>query len=381
MQSMTPDTRQNNPVNSRILSLDAFRGLTIAGMIIVNNQGDWQHVYKPLKHASWHGWLGADVIFPFFLFICGVSIAISFSKKSDAEINNSFFLKKIVIRSILIFLLGLIINLFPDFNFYNFRIPGVLQRIAVCYLISSIIFIYFREKIQFLITISILAVYYLLLQYFPSCDESASCDPFSPLQNFCRTVDINILGIHTYKNGTAPGLDPEGILSTLPSIASAIAGVIFGKMFLSGKKFSLMILTGTVLIFSGLFLDKIIPINKILWTPSYVLLMAGLASVMFLLFSLLIDSRKNILWSKPFIFLGKNALAIFFISTLLAKLSVHLKFMKEDGSIISLKMILYKNISDHMSSYNASLTYSLIYLSIWMIAAYVLHRKNIIIKI
>ncbi len=378
---MTPDTRQNNPVNSRIFSLDAFRGLTIAGMIIVNNQGDWQHVYRPLKHASWHGWLGADIIFPFFLFICGVSIAISFSKKSDDETGRSLFFKKIIIRSILIFLLGLIINFFPEFNFTNFRIPGVLQRIAVCYLISAIIFIYLKEKIQILISIIILAVYFFLLQSFPSCDASASCDPFSAAQNLCRTVDINILGGHTYKNGTAPGLDPDGILSTLPSIASTLAGVFFGKMFISRKKFSFMILIGAILIISGLFLDKIIPINKILWTPSYVLLMAGLASVMFLLFSFLIDSRKNLLWSKPFIFLGENALAVFFISTLIAKFSVYLKFMQEDGSFISLKMILYKNISDHMSSYNASLTYSLIYLSIWMIAAYILHRKNIIIKV
>jgi predicted acyltransferase len=190
-----------------------------------------------------------------------------------------------------------------------------------------------------------------------------------------------LLGKHSYVNGTVPGLDPEGIFSTLPSIVSTLAGVIFGKIFLTGKKFSLMFLTGFFLILSGLFLDKLIPINKILWTPSYVLLMAGFAFVVFLLFSFLIDSKKKLLWTKPFISLGENALSIFFISTLIAKMTVYLKFIQEDGTAASLKMILYKNISAHLSSYNASLTYSLVYLSIWMIAAYVLNRKNIIIKI
>jgi predicted acyltransferase len=290
-------------------------------------------------------------------------------------------LKKIIIRSIIIFLLGLILNLLPLFNFSTFRIPGVLQRIAVCYMISAIIFLFLKDKIQVIIFFLILAVYSLLLIYFPSCDSNLTCNPFSPAQNLCRYLDIAILGDHVLKNSIAPGLDPEGILSTLPSISSTLAGAVFGKIFLSGKKTYMLITTGFILILSGLILDKIIPVNKILWTPSYVLLMAGIASLVFIIFSFLIDEKKISCWAKPFIPLGKNALIIFFLSTLIAGISVNLKFTLGDGSAINLKMLMYKNISALLPSYYASLTYSLLYLSVWMAVAFFLHRKNIIIKI
>jgi len=211
-----------NILQNRVASVDIFRGLTIAGMIIVNNQGDWSHVYTALRHASWHGLLGADIIFPFFLFIMGVSISHSLSEKKD---RRSTIVGKIILRSIILFLLGIILNLFPNFNFETIRIPGVLQRISICYLAAGLIFLFSEIRMQALVCAALLVLYWIIL-----APPGSGTDSLDQNGNICQFVDRALLAGHVYDKSASMGLDPEGILSTIPSVSSTLFGAVFAGL-------------------------------------------------------------------------------------------------------------------------------------------------------
>ena len=209
----------------RLLSLDVFRGITIAGMVLVNNPGTWDAIYPPLEHAEWHGWTPTDFIFPFFLFIVGIAISFALGKRVESGANKAIYLK-IFRRSALIFLLGLFIAAFPFFDLSTLRIPGVLQRIAVCYLIVSLIFLHTNWKQQTIVGISVLLIYWILMSvvYVPGCEITTYDDKTCNLAAF---IDRSIFGDnHIWILGKV--YDPEGLLSTLPALATAISGVLTG---------------------------------------------------------------------------------------------------------------------------------------------------------
>lgn len=259
----------------RLSSLDAFRGLTIAGMILVNNPGSWKHVYAPLRHAEWHGWTPTDLVFPFFLFIVGVSISLSFSKRMEQGIAKNELYLKTLKRTVILFGLGILLALFPHFNFLTIRIPGVLQRIALCYLFSSLLFLKTGIKGRCMTSFSFLAIYWLMMKLVPVPGYGPGILAYEG--NLCAYIDSHLLAGHLYK----PGFDPEGILSTLPAIATTLLGALTGDWLRSSKiilhKTIGILIGGLFFTLSGLLLHPLFPINKQLWTSTYVLFTAGVA--------------------------------------------------------------------------------------------------------
>ena len=326
----------------RLLSLDFFRGLTVAAMILVNNPGSWGHIYAPLAHAEWHGCTPTDLVFPFFLFIVGVSIAYAMgSKKLDVSSHNKTMLKALK-RALTLFGLGLLLAIFPrNFSTFdlvdslsNLRIPGVLQRIGVVFFISSIIFLKASEKNIFRIIILILVSYWALMTFVPV--PGVGYPNLEKETNLGAWLDRTILTeAHLWKS--AKTWDPEGILSTLPAIATGLFGVLVGvylkrKEIDSSTKIAWLFSVGVLATLAGLFWDLQFPINKALWTSSYVLYTGGLATIVLALSYWIIDVNKYNRFTKPFVVYGVNAITVFFLSGLMPRLVNMIKIKQTDGT-------------------------------------------------
>jgi predicted acyltransferase len=320
----------------RLLSLDAFRGFTIAGMILVNNPGSWNHVYPLLLHSKWTGCTPTDLVFPFFLFIAGVSMWFSF-KTFKYELSKSVTIK-IVRRSLVIFMVGAFLNAFPfiDFEWHTFRIMGVLQRISIAYFFAAFLCILLSRRNLIILSVLILACYYLLLNF------GGSSEPFSLEGNLVKHLDISILGESHLYNGFGIPFDPEGLLSTLPSVVSIISGFLIGNFLekIQNKEFSLrrLILTGISLIIAGLLFSFVMPVIKALWTSSYVLLTSGMACVILSLFVFLIDMKGMKKIAQPLVVFGSNSLFIYGFSGVLGTLLYIIPLGKE-----SMKDFLYNH--------------------------------------
>src|SRR6185295_1155486 len=214
----------------RLVSLDVFRGITIAGMVLVNNPGSWEHIYWPLEHAQWHGWTPTDFVFPFFLFIVGVAITLAFGSRVESGRTSDLYLK-IVKRTLIIFGIGLFLNALPYFNLSELRIPGVLQRIAVCYFFASILFVTTKVRTQVAITIALLLGYWLLVKVVPA-PGFAACD-LTKEGSLPSFIDRVVFGKHVWALGKV--YDPEGLLSTIPAIATTLIGLLTGSWLRSKK--------------------------------------------------------------------------------------------------------------------------------------------------
>jgi len=426
---------------TRLISLDVFRGMTIAGMVMVNNPGTWSAIYPPLQHAEWHGITPTDYIFPFFLFIVGVAIPIALGKRIEEGITNKVYFK-ILSRAALIFFLGLFMAAFPLFdlskpeiplfaklvtmfglltilylwltgktrepliglallaaflaalylagyplvfrNFQIFRIPGVLQRIAVCYLITSVIFLHVNWKQLAIIGIVLLLFYWLLMSIvpIPGCDFSTINDKACNLAAF---VDRAILGTnHIWQS--AKVYDPEGILSTLPAIATTISGVLTG-LWLKSKRTELekvagMFFVGLILIVLAWCWNPFFPFNKALWTSSYVLYTSGLALCFLGFCYFLIDIKGYRAWTTPFVIFGVNALALFVGSGLMARMMSIVKVAGADGKEIGLQTWIYQTIFAPLAdARTSSLMYAVCFILFWLFLMWLLYRKRIYIKV
>lgn len=376
---MSEETEQN-----RLGSLDVFRGMTIAGMVLVNNPGTWSAIYPPLKHADWHGITPTDYIFPFFLFIVGVAIPLALGRRVEqGGITKDVYLK-IFRRTILIFLLGLFLAAFPYFDFSTLRIPGVLQRIAVCYLISSLIFIRTDWKQQTLIGVGLLLLYWALMTLIqvPNCDVTTIDDKAC---NLAAYIDRAVFGEnHIWRS--AKVFDPEGILSTIPAVVTTISGVLTGTWLVSKRndieKVAGMFFFGIVVCVLGWIWHSFFPINKALWTSSYVVYTSGLA-LLFLAFCFyLIDLKNYKKWTKPFVIFGVNALALFVFSGLLSKTLGTIKVTDAAGKQTSLQGWIFQNVFLSVAEpINASLLFALSYILFWLFLMWLLYRKRIFIKV
>lgn len=374
-----------NKLSDRLISLDVFRGLTIAGMILVNNPGTWSKVYKPLLHAPWNGWTATDFIFPFFLFIVGVAMSLSLTKRIERGDTKSQLYAKIVRRTLIIFAIGFFLNLFPEFNFKTVRIPGVLQRIALCYFFASVIMVEANKKWQIGWTFALLAVYWSLVKLVPVPGYGAGV--LEPKGSLCWYIDSNLLAGHTWKGAPAPGFDPEGILSTLPAIATVMFGVFAGDWIRSDReqyeKVSGLFVAGIVGLVLAEILKGWLPINKNLWTSTYSIFMAGMALIFLAMCYWFIDIKGYKSWGKPFIIFGSNAILVFSLSSLVAKITIKVKWLQPDGSEILLKSYLYKTLFASWAGINefSSLLYPIVYLLIWLVIMWILYRNNIFVKI
>ncbi len=370
----------------RLTSLDAFRGLTMAGMVIVNNPGDWGHVYPPLLHAEWNGCSPTDLIFPFFLFIVGVSITLSRGTMGDPW--------KIVKRSIVIFGLGMVLALYPRWDFTVVRIPGVLQRIAVCYLVSAFFFRWTsppagndgaRRWAQGR-TLGIWAVgltlgYWAVMMLVPVPGGVAG--DLTPNGNLGAYVDRVVFGKHLWVQSKT--WDPEGLLSTIPAIATTllggIAGLWLGSRASGSRKAIGLVGAGLAAVVIGLAWAVVFPLNKGLWTSSYVWFTGGAASVLLALCYALIDLRGWKAWSRPLVILGLNAIALFVLSGLGTKFLMNQKFATASGGMISWRSYIYNTWFVPLADpYNASLLFALANLVVLFVVLWVMDRRGIYLK-
>lgn len=370
--------------SSRLLSLDAFRGATIAGMILVNNPGTWNSIYPQLEHAKWDGWTFTDWIFPFFLWIVGVAMTLSFAKRVEQGADKNHLLLHVLRRAAIIFGLGLFLNGFPFFDLSTIRIPGVLQRIALCYLIGSILYLYLSFRAQVIWTVSLLAAYWLLLKLIPVPGYGAGL--LEPLGSLCWYIDANVLIGHTWSGAPAPGFDPEGILSTIPAIGSTMLGVFTGRWLRSRRsseeKTAWMFVAGNFLLLFGAILDMWFPINKNLWTSSYVVFMAGWALVCLAIFYWLIDVKGYTRWAMPFIIYGMNAIAVFVLSGIVGRLITLIKWTATDGSVLTLKGYIFNTFFSPLGSpVNASLLYAIAFVGIMFLVVWGLWKKKWFLKV
>lgn len=379
------------PVSQRLLSLDAFRGATIAGMILVNNPGTWSTIYPQLEHAKWNGWTFTDWIFPFFLWIVGVAMTMSFAKRMEQGADRKKLFMHVVQRSAIIFLLGLFLSGFPfglilnhQFSFDHIRIPGVLQRIAVCYLIASAIVLTngIRGQINWLA--GLLGGYWLLVKLVPVPGFGAGV--LEPIGSLCWYVDSNVLAGHTWAGAPAPGFDPEGIVSTIPAIASTLFGVLTGHWLRSDRskeeKTVWMFVAGNFMLLLGVIMDMWLPINKNMWTSSYSIFMAGWALVCLAIFYWLMDVKGYVKWGTPFRIYGMNAIAVFVLSGIVGRLLGLIKIEQPDGSLRSLQGHIYQSAFVPIASpLNASLLYAISFILVMFLVVWFLWWRKWFIKV
>ena len=380
----------HNSSAPRLASLDAFRGFTIAAMVLVNNPGDWGNLYSQLEHAPWNGWTFTDWIFPFFLFIGGVSMAFSLGRLAEAGANKPALLAKLARRALLIFLVGFALNIIPNFNFATVRIPGVLQRIALCTLLAAPIVVYFNWRGQLAWIAALLAIYSAFMLWFPVPGFGAGV--LEPGKDFGAWIDRMLLDGHLWSRSKT--WDPEGVFSTLPAICSQLLGVLCGRWLLGrsnqAEKTAWMAMAGLLLLWLGAMLDVVLmPINKSLWTPSFCLFTSGWALLLFSAFYWLLDANPHAAvraaaarWSRPFIIYGMNALFIFALSGLVAKMLGFIKIDQPDGTRRSLGAVLYAPVRAlDIAPVNTSLLYALIFNAAMFAVAYFMWRKKWFVKV
>ncbi|MDE6266175.1 MAG: DUF5009 domain-containing protein [Muribaculaceae bacterium] len=391
-------TETVKPKSNRLLALDILRGITIAGMILVNNPGSWGHIYAPLEHASWNGLTPTDLVFPFFMFIMGVSTFISLRKYEFKPTWPT--IAKIVRRTVVIFLIGLAIAWLGLFlrgigsglavleaalQFDQIRILGVMPRLAICYCAASLIAITLRHNWLPAFVAALLVVYAIILL---TGNGFAFADT-----NIISIVDHKVLGANHMYADTIDGVrlkfDPEGLLSTLPSIAHVLIGFLMGRAIMETKDNNLRIqrlfIVGTILTFSGFLLDFGMPINKKIWSPTFVLTTCGLASSFLGLLIWIIDIKGKKTWCRFFEVFGVNPL---FLYVLGAVLSILIGFIKVPSATaasgsISLKGFIYQDILIPLCGDDtlASLVFAISFVLVNWIIGYALYKKKIYIKI
>jgi predicted acyltransferase len=376
-------TGSSKPIaaTERLISLDVFRGITIAGMVLVNNPGTWSAIYWPLEHAEWHGWTPTDLIFPFFLFIVGVAIPLAFGRRLESGGSRRDLYLKIVKRTLIIFALGMFLAGFPYFPFATIRIPGVLQRIAVCYLFASLIFLNTKIRTQVVITIFLLVLYWLLMTRLHAPGFSAG--DLSKEGSLASFIDRTIFGPHIWKQGKV--YDPEGLLSTIPAIATTMFGVLTGQWLRTDKsqfeKLAGLFVAGAVCIIIGWCWNPFFPINKSLWTTSYVFFTGGLALQFLALCYFVVDIKQYQRWSTPFVVFGRNAITLFVGTGVMARLMGLIKLPWGERTISLQGWIFNKLFLSWAAPINASLAYAICFILLWLGLMWILYARKIFIKV
>lgn len=369
----------------RYLSLDVLRGLTIALMVIVNSPGSWEDIYEPFKHASWHGFTITDMVFPSFLFVVGN--AMSFSLEKFGKESERVFLQKVFKRTIVIFLIGLFLNTFPfvkltasgeftRIDLSTIRVFGVLQRIALCYCAAALVLHYFTTRGAIIFCLAALFGYWALMYFFG--DEG---DPYSLAGNAALKLDLWLINPANLYKGEGVPFDPEGILSTLPAIVNVIGGYFAGQYIQKNGNTKatvrILIYSGIALVALGLLWDILFPINKKIWTSSFVLLTVGLNVISIAFLILVIELAKLKRWTYFFEVFGRNPLILYALSGMIVRL---MALVKIDS--VPLKPWLYNNVFLTVASpKNASLAYALSYMVLIWLIGYFLDRKRIYIKV
>jgi len=426
--------------SGRLLSLDVFRGATIAGMMLVNNPGSWGHIYAPWKHKPWDGWTYTDTVFPFFLWIVGVAMMLSFAKRVERGEDKKMLAWHVIWRAGVIFFLGLFLAGVPHLSLFFLwvagltyilvllrrtlaprhgeplhprsrayllggagialallpllfptvmqlvglqwiRIPGVLQRIAVCYLAAGLLVLYTSTRVQIGVTFSLLALYWILMKTVNV--PGFGVGSLALEGNIVWYIDSNLLAGHTWRGAPLKGFDPEGIFSTIPAIATAMFGVFTGAWLRTANskevKTAWMFVAGNLLLLVGLIMDNWLPINKPIWTSTYAVFMAGLALNVLACCYWILDVKGWKGWEKPFAIYGQNAITMFVLSGVFGRLFG----MKLFGAETSFKTWYYERaflgvFGDPMV---ASFVHSIAFMLFLYCIAYFMHRMKWIVKV
>ncbi|MEX2512434.1 MAG: heparan-alpha-glucosaminide N-acetyltransferase domain-containing protein [Cyclobacteriaceae bacterium] len=362
-------------INTRLISLDATRGFTIAAMILVNYPGTWNHVYPPLLHAEWHGITLTDFIYPSFLFIVGVSIALAYTKRLEKGLAKNEMYKKIIVRSLKIFIVGLFLNLIPSFDFYNMRVAGVLQRIAVVFLACAFLFLNLSWKKQAFLAGGILLFYWLAMVMIPTPDEGKVM--LEPGANLAAWIDRILLPGKMWQ-GT---WDPEGLFSTIPAIATGILGMLAGHILLSNKnepmKANYLMAIGVPLVLLGLLWAQVFPINKHLWTSSFTLITGGAGFLALGAFYFMVDILGNKKGTSVGIIFGANAITVYVLADILSLIFYGIEFAGQPLNA----HFMHAFVSIGLPLKLLSLLYALLFVAINFIPAYLLYKNKIFIKL
>ena len=405
---------QNYSPTPRLMSLDVFRGATIASMILVNNPGNWGAIYKPLDHAEWHGWTFTDLIFPFFIWIVGVAIPLSTARRLEQGQSRQQLLLHAFRRAVIIFALGFFLNSFLYFidgslfrdgfsawlhNYAtNVRVPGVLQRIGICYFIATLIFLGTGIRGQIIWIAGLLAGYWGLMIVGPLCGwGTGGLEQHGNFSEFIDNLVLNgkVIGMHVWKGGKT--WDPEGIFSTVPAVATCLFGIMTGHLLRSKQtpetKTAWLFVAGNLLLFAGVLMDVWLPINKKLWTSSYSVFMAGMAMNCFAVSYWLVDVQGWRKWAKPFAIYGMNAIAVFMLAGLLGRILPAIKVANAAGKKVGLQSYLYDTLFAPFASpdtapffgflaspKNASLMWALMYIAGLYLVAYGMYRRKWFLK-
>jgi predicted acyltransferase len=366
-------------LEGRLVSLDVFRGIAIAFMILLNNLGGDAN-YAILLHADWNGLTLADIFFPFFLFILGAAIPYSLGRKLEHNESKKKLVPRIVRRTLILFALGVFINGFPYFNLSTLRIMGVLQRIALCYLAASAIYLTLNQRKRITATILFMLLYWILMTVVPVpgygpgvLDKNGSLAAY---------VDRLLLPGHLY----AGTWDPEGFLSTIPALATTMLGLLVAEHLRTNRtpkdKSTTLLLLGAVLIAAGALWNLSFPINKNLWTSSFVALIGGMAFIIFDLCYYIIDFKKHMFWAKPFIIFGLNSIIAYVATEIMNLTLIYANVTLSDGTNLSLKSLIYERLfASWAGPLNGSLLYGVAFLLFWLGIMAILYRQRVFIKI
>jgi predicted acyltransferase len=365
--------------SGRLVSLDIFRGLTLAFMIIVNTPGSWQYVYSPLEHSKWNGCTPTDLVYPFFLFIVGMSTYYSL-KKYGNEINGSSILR-IFRRTVTIFAVGLFLAIFPYFSrdYSTLRIMGVLQRIALAYFFGALICLAVRREYLWIVIAVLLLLYWGILAFF------GGAAPYSLQGNFVLKADLAILGKNHLYRGFGIPFEPEGLLSTIPAIGTVVIGYFIGGMLAKssagGKNLIKLLLFGLSAVGLGYLWNMIFPINKPLWTSSYVLYTAGIAMIVFAVIYLITEVLKFQVWGTFFIVFGTNAIFAYFLSGVWTRLMLIIK-IHSGSKTINLYDWLYSRFCVPIAgNLNGSLLFAVLQMLLIWGMVLILYRKKVFIRL
>lgn len=362
----------------RYVALDVFRGLTVALMIVVNTPGNWQEIYAPFKHAEWHGFTVTDLVFPSFLFVVGNALSLSMGKLR--QLSHSEFAQKVLKRTLIMFVIGVLLNAFPFVRYEqgtyllkDIRLWGVLQRIALCYGIAAYIIRYCSSITTVAITILILLLYWWILYRFGDLP-----DPYSLRGNAIGKLDrLYLPAENMYKHYGFP-FDPLGLLSTVPAIVNVIAGYFAGRFIQQPKqRISVLFFSGLAFVISGIIWDNVFPINKALWTSSYVIYTIGFDLLLLVVLLFIIDIRSFNKWTYFFEVFGRNPLFIYIMAWVIIVL---MDLVRLDGQ--SLKSIIYNRaFTNWLPAKDASLLFAIVYMLMMWIIGYVMDRKRWYVKV
>jgi predicted acyltransferase len=395
----------------RLQSLDVFRGLTIAGMLLVNNPGSWDAIYTPLEHAPWHGWTPTDLIFPFFLFIVGITTHLSLDARRARGADEAEVTRQIIRRGAIIFFLGFLFNGFPYFTWtdipgvtdpsllhrvgdrlLHWRIMGVLQRIGVAYIAAALISKRTTLRQQIGVIVVLLVGYWLAMTILPVPDTGVigQLALGSPEHTMAAWWDRALLdwsrfnlGNHLWSGSVT--WDPEGIFSTIPAVATALLGIIAGEWIGSRRpleeRLNGLFSAGAIAMMVGLMWNWSFPINKNIWTSSYVVFTAGMACVSLATIMWLVDVKRYDWWTRPFVIYGMNPILAYIGSQLMARLIYSISTVNYHGKSVALQSAIYESgFASWLEPKNASLAFALSVVLVWYAIVYVLYRKNIFLR-